>query len=67
MKLCELCSHKKYGYSDGVNEVWVCYKCGSFNGVTTNHDEFAQVVSKNPLILLELISTKTLEPISSNE
>ena len=25
MQLCETCDHKKYGYSDGFNEVWICY------------------------------------------
>ena len=67
MQLCELCNHKKYGYSDGFNEVWICYKCGCFDSISTNEDEFAQVVAKNPLILLELIYEKNLEPISSSE
>ena len=65
MQLCETCDHKKYGYSDGFNEVWICYKCGSFDGVSSNNDDFAQVVTKNPLILLELIKENKLEPIIS--
>ena len=45
--------------------MWICYKCGSFDGVSSNNDDFAQVVTKNPLILLELIKENKLEPISS--
>jgi hypothetical protein len=58
---CE-CGGKKFGYTDSTNIVYICYKCGRFNGKQVDA-EFSEILEANPLVLLTMIEEKYLVPI----
>jgi len=62
VKMCK-CNKKKYGYSDGTHEVWVCYNCGSFDGIAKGDEEFIDLIMADPNVVLSLIKAKALIPI----
>ena len=51
-----------YGYTDGLHELSICFKCGRFTGTSGGDDEFIQMINGDPMILLEMIETKMLTP-----
>ena len=57
------CGKNKYGYGDGVHEVWICYNCGHFDGKAQGDEIFVDMIMQDPSIVLALIKTKTLTPI----
>ena len=57
------CGKNKYGYGDGVHEVWICYNCGHFDGKAQGDEIFVDLIMQDPSIVLALIKTKTLTPI----
>ena len=61
-KICK-CGKKKYGYGDGVHEVWICYNCGSFDGKAQGDQLFVETIMADPPIVLALIESKQLVPI----
>ena len=61
-KRCK-CGKKKYGYGDGVHEVWICYNCGAFDGKAQGDQLFVETIMANPPIVLALIESKHLVPI----
>ena len=61
-KKCK-CGKKKYGYGDGVHEVWICYNCGAFDGKAKGDQLFVETIMANPPIVLALIEAKQLVPI----
>ena len=61
------CGQKRYGYGDGVHEIWLCYKCGKFIG-TAGGDMFFSVMAKeHPEIILTMVQEKILTPISKKK
>ena len=63
MEKCK-CGKRKYGYGDGFHEVWRCYSCGSFDGKAQGDEQFIDLIMQDPNVVLALIITKTLIPIS---
>jgi hypothetical protein len=63
MEKCK-CGKRKYGYGDGFHEVWICYSCGSFDGKAQGDEQFIDLIMQDPNVVLALIKTKTLIPIS---
>ena len=63
MEKCK-CGKRKYGYGDGFHEVWICYCCGSFDGKAQGDEQFIDLIMQDPNVVLALIKTKTLIPIS---
>ena len=61
-KRCK-CGKKRYGYGDGVHEVWICYNCGAFDGKAQGDQTFVETIMENPPIVLALIESKQLVPI----
>ena len=61
-KRCK-CGKKKYGYGDGMHEVWICYNCGNFNGKADGDQLFIEAIMSDPPIVLALIESKQLVPI----
>ena len=61
-KRCK-CGKKKYGYGDGVHEVWICYNCGAVDGKAQGDQLFVETIMANPPIVLALIEAKQLVPI----
>ena len=57
------CGSKLYGYKDDYNhEIYICFKCGKFEG-TSNHDkEFLKEVMDDPAIILLMIQDKEMRP-----
>jgi Fe2+ or Zn2+ uptake regulation protein len=52
-----------YGYTDGNHDVFICFKCGRFDGISNNDPEFLEDIKENPVIILEMISDKILIPV----
>ena len=63
MEKCK-CGKRKYGYGDGFHEVLICYSCGSFDGKAQGDEQFIDLIMQDPNVVLALIKTKTLIPIS---
>jgi len=63
MEKCK-CGKRKYGYGDGFHEVWICYSCGSFDGKAQGDEQFIDLIMQDPNVVLALIKTKTLIPLS---
>ena len=61
-KKCK-CGSKKYGYGDGLHEVWICYNCGSFDGKAQEDEIFIDLIMQDPNVVLTLIQSKALVPI----
>lgn len=61
-RMCERCEKKMSFYTDADNEhnLWLCWGCGKFNGVTHVEDDFNDMILINPTMILELIEDKTL-------
>ena len=57
------CGMKRYGYGDGLHEVWLCYKCGKFIGTAGGDALFSTLAKKQPEVILTMIQEKILTPI----
>lgn len=64
MSYCIKCGSKNYGFSNGLHEVWICYRCGGYLVTREDIDDtFIQSIQKDPLIIIEYIKNGVLEPI----
>ena len=63
---CE-CGTKRYGYEDGLHEVWLCYKCGKFIGTAGGDAFFTTLAKKQPEVILTMIQEKILTPIATKK
>lgn len=63
MKHCTKCKKDMLGYSDSVHDVWLCWRCGKFDGSTRTDDDFTEMITKNPMMILYLIDAQALKPI----
>ena len=52
-----------YGYTDGTHDVFICFKCGRFDGISNDDPDFLQQVTEDRVILLEMIQDKILIPV----
>ncbi len=59
---CE-CGSKFYPYTDGEHHVFVCFKCGKFEGISNDDPEFIDDITEDPILILELIQSKILVPM----
>ncbi len=51
-----------YEYTDGEHLIFLCYVCGRFEGVSNGDEEFTNVITKDPMLILEMIDEKRLTP-----
>ena len=49
-----------YGYTDGTHDVFICFKCGRFDGISNDDPDFLERVTEAPVFILELIQDKIL-------
>ena len=56
------CGSKQFGYTDDVNIVFLCYKCGRYKGNMIDK-EFSELLNNDPLVLLSMIKEKYLVPL----
>ena len=63
--ICTRCKSKVSFYTDELNEhdLWLCWKCGKFNGITHVCDEFNDMIKVNPPLIFELITEGVLIPV----
>jgi len=63
---CE-CGQKRYGYEDGLHEIWLCYKCGKFIGTAGGDVFFTTMAKEHPEIILTMVQEKILTPIGKKK
>ena len=61
------CGQKRYGYGDGLHEIWLCYKCGKFVGQAGGDTFFAMMAKEHPEVILSMVQEKILTPISKKK
>jgi hypothetical protein len=61
---CPECKIIKYGYTDGQHSIFICFKCGRFDGISGGDDTFVAKIIEEPMSLLMMIEQKILVPIS---
>mgnify|MGYP001598102358 CR=1 FL=1 len=61
---CSHCKIMKYGYSDGKHSIFICFKCGRFDGLSGGDPTFIEKIQEEPMSLLIMIEQKILLPIS---
>mgnify|MGYP003661363566 FL=1 len=61
---CPKCKINKYGYTDGTHSIYLCYKCGRFDGISGGDDTFVEKINEEPMSLLKMIEEEILVPIS---
>ena len=61
---CPKCKINKYGYTDGQHSIFICFKCGRFDGISGGDDTFVAKIIEEPMSLLMMIEQKILTPIS---
>ena len=61
---CKKCKVPKYGYTDGIHSIYLCYKCGRYEGIRVGDEEFVKEINEEPMLLLHMIKSKMLVPIS---
>ena len=57
-----VCGNNMYEYNDGEHMIFLCYVCGRFEGVSNGDEHFIELVSKDLLLILEMIDEKRLTP-----
>jgi len=64
-KECEKCHRNMSHYKDidRLHELWLCWNCGKFDGNTKINDSFEDLLSFNPMLILDLIQDKHLIPV----
>ena len=60
------CGQKRYGYGDGMHEIWLCYKCGKFVGRAGGDKFFSFMAREHPNVVMKLIEEKILTPIENS-
>jgi len=63
-KHCDSCNIKKYGYTDGEHSVYLCFRCGRYEGIAGGDVDFIETINNEPYLLLEMIHDKRLVPMS---
>ena len=61
------CGQKRYGYGDGVHEIWLCYKCGKFVGQAGGDKFFTFMAKAAPDLIMRMIHEKILTPIEKSK
>jgi hypothetical protein len=61
---CKKCKIIKYGYTDGVHSIYLCFKCGRYEGISGGDKSFINEINSDPMALLFMIKEKILIPIS---
>ena len=61
---CKKCKVPKYGYTDGIHSIYLCYKCGRYEGISGGDTDFIKEINEEPMLLLHMIKSKMLVPIS---
>ena len=61
---CPKCKIDKYGYTDGIHSIFICFKCGRYDGISNGDDAFIDKINEEPMALLNMIKEKVLIPIS---
>ena len=61
---CKNCKINKYGYTDGQHSIFICFKCGRFDGISGGDETFIAKIIEEPMALLMMIEQKILVPIS---
>jgi len=61
------CGTKRYGYGDGIHEIWLCYKCGKFVGQAGGDKFFGLMAKEHPEVILAMIGEKILTPIEKKK
>ena len=61
---CKKCKITKYGYTDGQHSIFICFKCGRYDGISGGDDAFIDRINEEPMALLHMIQAKILIPIS---
>jgi uncharacterized Zn finger protein (UPF0148 family) len=61
---CKKCKIPKYGYTDGTHSIYICYKCGRYEGISGGDADFIKEINEEPMLLLHMIKSKMLTPIS---
>tara|TARA_R110002051_G_scaffold177988_1_gene247786 strand:- start:306 stop:509 length:204 start_codon:yes stop_codon:yes gene_type:complete len=57
-----ICGKNMYEYTDGEHLIFLCYVCGRFEGVSNGDEEFTNVITKDPMLILEMIDENRLTP-----
>lgn len=55
MDKCNRCDTKRYGYTDGTHTVFICFRCGAFEGVSGGDEKFLEEITRDPETLLQMI------------
>ena len=61
------CGQKRYGYGDGMHEIWLCYKCGKFIGTAGGDIFFSMMAQEHPEMILTMVQEKILTPITTKK
>jgi hypothetical protein len=61
---CKNCKINKYGYTDGQHSIFICFKCGRYDGMSGGDSDFIDKINEEPMALLMMIQEKILTPIS---
>jgi hypothetical protein len=61
---CKKCNIKKYGYTDGQHRIFICFKCGRYDGMSGGDTNFVHNLNEEPMMLLIMIKEKILVPIN---
>jgi Fe2+ or Zn2+ uptake regulation protein len=61
---CTKCKITKYGYTDGQHSIFLCFKCGRYEGINDGDKSFINQINEEPMLLLMMIKDKILIPIS---
>ena len=61
------CGQKRYGYGDGMHEIWLCYKCGKFVGTAGGDVFFSMMAQEHPEMILTMDQEKILTPITTKK
>jgi hypothetical protein len=65
IRVCDRCNSKMSHYQDvdRLHEVWLCWGCGKFDGNTKINDSFNDVLTFNPMLIIDMIEDKHLKPV----
>ena len=57
------CKATMYAYTDEVHTIFLCFKCGRFEGMSGGDNTFVRLVSEEPALILQMIEDETLKPV----
>ncbi len=60
---CAKCKIKRYGYTDGYHSLYLCFKCGRYEGKSNGDSDFVEKINEEPMLLLLMIKSKELKPL----